>query len=129
LRKSAILLRKNEDSQFRGMTFSASSRVEFVGKCWKNSVATGRGGRISHTSRGCARIVVAQSACRRLYATMNEIQTPNEGFLNKEQLAEKLRCHPRTVENLMADGKIPYIKLGRKLVRFDWEKVKARLNQ
>jgi excisionase family DNA binding protein len=76
-----------------------------------------------------ARIVAALSACRRLYGAMSEIQTPNEGFLNKEQLAEKLRCHPRTVENLMADGKIPYIKLGRKLVRFDWEKVKARLNQ
>jgi excisionase family DNA binding protein len=58
---------------------------------------------------------------------MTEIKTPDEGFLDKGGLAQKLQCHTRTVENLMAEGKIPYIKLGRKLVRFDWEKVKARL--
>jgi excisionase family DNA binding protein len=60
---------------------------------------------------------------------MNEIQSPSEGFLDKNGLADRLKCTTRTIDNLMVEGRIPYIKLGKKLVRFDWEKVKARLNQ
>jgi excisionase family DNA binding protein len=60
---------------------------------------------------------------------MNQIESPMDGFLDKDGLAEKLKCHPRTVENMMADGLIPYIKVGRKLVRFDWEKVREELNR
>ena len=59
---------------------------------------------------------------------MNELNVPDEGFLTKDQLADRLKCTTRTIENLMFERKLPYIKLGRKLVRFDWEKVKAQLN-
>jgi hypothetical protein len=43
--------------QFRGVTFFEPVRMKTVGNCWKIPMKTGRGGRIPHTSRGCARIV------------------------------------------------------------------------
>ena len=57
-----------------------------------------------------------------------ELDELDAGFVTKDGLAALLKCHVRTIENLMNARKIPFIKLTAKLVRFDWEKVKERLN-
>ena len=59
--------------------------------------------------------------------------TPNKypaEFLTKEQLRERLNLpSTRMVDELMRRRKIPYLKLGAKTVRFDFEKVKAALEK
>lgn len=41
-----------------------------------------------------------------------------EVLLNKKELSEYLNCSMGTIDNLMKEGRIKYIKLG-KMVRFD----------
>jgi excisionase family DNA binding protein len=49
-------------------------------------------------------------------------------LLTKEELAERLRAPSiRLVEELMRSGKIPFLRLGHRTVRFDWPKVQAAL--
>jgi len=48
-------------------------------------------------------------------------------YITKVQLAKQLAVTPRTVENWMAEGQIPFIKIGH-TVRFDWSAVSRRLN-
>ena len=48
-------------------------------------------------------------------------------YITKVQLAKQLAVTPRTVENWMAAGEIPFIKIGH-TVRFDWGAVRRRLN-
>lgn len=48
---------------------------------------------------------------------------------NKAQLAARLNVHKRTVDNLVARGAIPCIRLGVKLLRFDPDDVLAALKQ
>lgn len=43
--------------------------------------------------------------------------TATEGLLDKIQAAARLRVSPRTIDNRIKDGAIPYVKLG-KLIRF-----------
>ena len=51
-------------------------------------------------------------------------------YLTKEQLREKLNLpSTRMVDELMRRKKIPYLKLGAKTVRFEWEKVKAAIEK
>jgi excisionase family DNA binding protein len=47
---------------------------------------------------------------------------------NKAGIARKLKCSTRTINNLMANGAIPFIRFGR-LVRFDVARVKAALQR
>ena len=47
-------------------------------------------------------------------------------LLTKIDLAERLRVKPRTVDNWMAAGRLPFLKVG-KTVRFSWPAVKKRL--
>ena len=50
---------------------------------------------------------------------MEEIHAEMTGkLLTKKQVAEKLQCSTRTVENLADRGQIPKVTLGRKMVRF-----------
>ena len=51
-----------------------------------------------------------------------ETQFDPDEFLNKRQLAERLRVKTRTIENWMAAGVVPYIKI-RKVVLFTWKDV------
>lgn len=44
---------------------------------------------------------------------------PDEGFLTKAQLAERVGVSMRTLESWMAKRMIPYVKIG-KTVRFRW---------
>ena len=51
-------------------------------------------------------------------------------LLTKIDLAERLRVKPRTVDNWMKLGRLPYIKIGggqRGTVRFSWPAVKKSL--
>ena len=47
-------------------------------------------------------------------------------LLTKIDLAERLRVKPRTVDNWMAAGRLPFLKVG-KTVRFFWPTVKESL--
>jgi predicted site-specific integrase-resolvase len=50
---------------------------------------------------------------------MQEMHTPRTGkLLTKKQVAEKLQCSTRTVENYAGKGIIPITKLGTKMVRY-----------
>lgn len=48
-------------------------------------------------------------------------------YLNKQQLAARLGVSIRTIETLMAERKLPYLRLTRKLVRFPVAEVDACL--
>lgn len=51
-------------------------------------------------------------------------------LLTKEELREKLNVpSTRMIDELMRKRKIPFIKLGHKTVRFDYEKVRAALDK
>jgi excisionase family DNA binding protein len=45
-------------------------------------------------------------------------QTEKPDYLSKQQLAARLGVSIRTIESLMAEKKLPYLRLTRKLVRF-----------
>ena len=50
---------------------------------------------------------------------MEEIHAEMTGkLLTKKQVAEKLQCSTRTVENLADRNQIPKVTLGSKMVRF-----------
>jgi len=48
-------------------------------------------------------------------------------YLNKTQLAQLLDLTKRGVEELMHARKIPFLALGHRTVRFDWEQVRKAL--
>ena len=49
-----------------------------------------------------------------------------EMLLNKKELSEYLNCSMGTIDNLMKEGRINYIKIG-KMVRFDKEDIDKTL--
>ena len=51
-----------------------------------------------------------------------------EEFMNKRQLAERLKVTVRTIENWMAAGVVPYIKI-KKVVLFTWADVVDHLRR
>jgi excisionase family DNA binding protein len=53
-------------------------------------------------------------------ANQNEI-------LTKKELAGRLKMTASGIDKYMRKRKIPFIKLGRRCVRFDWEKVQEAL--
>ena len=55
------------------------------------------------------------------------IETPRGELLKKGQLAEELNISPRSVENFMRRGWIPFVRIGRKSVRFDLADVLSTL--
>lgn len=61
-----------------------------------------------------------------LHHTSPEAQIHDDGFINKRQLAQKLKTSPRTIEKWVQQGLIPCMKIGR-TVRFNWEMVKKEL--
>lgn len=44
-------------------------------------------------------------------------------LITASELAERLRMKPKTIIGLAREGKIPRIKLSRRIVRFDYEEV------
>ena len=50
-------------------------------------------------------------------------------MLTMGELAQRLGVSPRGIDCLMKQRKIPYTKLSRKMLRFDWQKVAAALEK
>jgi hypothetical protein len=55
------------------------------------------------------------------------IETQRGELLKKGQLAEELNMSTRSVENFMRRGWIPFVRIGKKTVRFDLADVLATL--
>jgi excisionase family DNA binding protein len=51
-----------------------------------------------------------------------------EGLLTKFDLSSRLRISTRSVDEWMRKGRIPYLKIGGKTVRFRWHDVLQKLN-
>jgi hypothetical protein len=49
--------------------------------------------------------------------------------MNKEQLRERLKLGPRSVDELIRTKKIPVIKIGHRTVRFCWPDVAEALER
>jgi hypothetical protein len=101
--------------------------VDVLEKLILENEATLGGERVHAALVALARLKGTAIGFEGLSVSADEVFGP--GFVDKPILAALMKCNVRTVENMMVWGKIPYIKLGKKLVRFDWEKVKARLNE
>jgi excisionase family DNA binding protein len=54
-------------------------------------------------------------------------QSVGRHLLSKQELALALGVSPRTIDNWMAQRRIPFIRLSARLIRFDLERVKAAL--
>jgi excisionase family DNA binding protein len=48
-------------------------------------------------------------------------------FLSKQELALVIGVSPRTIDNWMAQKRIPFIRLSARLIKFNLERVKAAL--
>jgi excisionase family DNA binding protein len=51
-----------------------------------------------------------------------------DALLTKKEIAPRLRVGPRTVDEWMRKGRIPFLKLG-KSVRFRWSDVLEKLSE
>jgi excisionase family DNA binding protein len=49
-------------------------------------------------------------------------------YLTKAELAERLQLTPQTIENLVNQGRLPYLRLTRRIIRFSWPDVVAAMN-
>jgi excisionase family DNA binding protein len=56
-------------------------------------------------------------------------ENSSDGLLTKKQIAARLEVSPRTVDQYMRDGRLPFLKLGKKTVRFRWADVLEKLNR
>ena len=50
-------------------------------------------------------------------------------LLTPDQLARRLGVRPRTIREWARKGRVPAMRLSRKVVRFDWETVLSALRQ
>jgi excisionase family DNA binding protein len=59
----------------------------------------------------------------------NHIRIPALGrhFLSKQELALAIGVSPRTIDNWMAQKRIPFLRLSARLIKFNLERVKAAL--
>ena len=55
------------------------------------------------------------------------IPTNDANWLTKKQLAARIGVGDRCLDALVASGKIPFMKLGHKTLRFCWPRVEAAL--
>lgn len=51
-----------------------------------------------------------------------------DGLLTKFDISSRLRISTRSVDEWMRKGRIPYLKIGGKTVRFRWPDVLEKLN-
>lgn len=62
--------------------------------------------------------------------TAKVTDVPADGYLLKHEIAARLRRTPKTIERMMHDRQIPFIKMGtgrRSPVLFKWADVQAHL--
>lgn len=53
---------------------------------------------------------------------------PVEAFIDKAEVGRRTGMRPRTIDEWMKRGVLPYYKIGRS-VRFKWSEVEARLQE
>jgi excisionase family DNA binding protein len=67
------------------------------------------------------------------FAPGNSVNTNGSGqslgrhFLSKQELALAIGVSPRTIDNWMAQKRIPFLRLSARLIKFNLERVKAAL--
>ena len=61
-------------------------------------------------------------------AEVPERQAIQEGLITKDELARRLKKHPRTVERWQRAGLIPFIKPGHSVL-YHWADVETRLRE
>jgi predicted site-specific integrase-resolvase len=61
--------------------------------------------------------------------TNSETATQEPALLTKKQLAARLQCAVRTVENYVAAGRIPSLQLSKRSLRFEWLPVLTALRR
>jgi hypothetical protein len=59
--------------------------------------------------------------------TNGRAQSLSRHFLSKQELALVIGVCPRTIDNWMAQKRIPFIRLSARLIKFNLERVKAAL--
>lgn len=62
-----------------------------------------------------------------MITSLNETKHVALALLKKQEVAQRLQVTTRTVENLIAAGKLPVIQLTKRCVRFSWPDVEAAL--
>ena len=75
-----------------------------------------------------ARSFEAGGASQNTSATISNTATQRV-LLTKKELAAALNVSPRTVENWIAENRIPRLRLSARLTRFSLPKVEAALNR
>jgi excisionase family DNA binding protein len=67
------------------------------------------------------------------FAPGNTVNTNGRGhslgreLVSKQELALIVGVSPRTIDNWIAQKRIPFIRLSARLIKFNWERVKAAL--
>lgn len=56
------------------------------------------------------------------------VSAPVEPFIDKPEVGKRLAMRPRTVDDWMKRGLLPYYKVGRS-VRFKWSEIETHLGQ
>lgn len=54
--------------------------------------------------------------------------TPAEGFIDKREVARRLKKTVRCLDNWMRDGRVVYYRVGRSVL-FKWSEIEAHLAQ
>jgi excisionase family DNA binding protein len=56
-------------------------------------------------------------------------KTSNEKLMTVPEVASRLRLTEATVRNLVREGRIPFLRLGRNITRFRWERVREAMEE
>jgi DNA-binding CsgD family transcriptional regulator len=62
------------------------------------------------------------------YTTQTEHVADDDELIDKRELAARLKRSVRTIDKYMAAGRLTYIKLSPKTVRFRWNDVLRKLS-
>jgi excisionase family DNA binding protein len=74
----------------------------------------------ANEARGASQITAVSDSNR-------GVQSFGRHFLSKKELALALGVSPRTIDNWMAQRRIPFVRLSPRLIKFIFERVKAAL--
>ena len=61
-------------------------------------------------------------------AQVTAVELAVEPYIKKREVARRLERTPRTVENMMRDGKIPFYRIGNRVL-FRWSEVQNHLTE
>jgi excisionase family DNA binding protein len=79
-------------------------------------------------SKVTAEPVESDGSGRPLGSVSDAAKGDTQRLNTKVEIAARLRKTPRTIDTWMADGRLPYYKIGRSVL-FDWDDVQRHLNE